>query len=390
MELFDDIRPYHDHEVRSTLDRLLQDKDLLNVLAQHQYPSLTGYFPGFMGWLTGQVIQRKTRHIQDIRSFQAIIEPYLTRVIKTTASQVTYSGLDKLDPKQAYLFLSNHRDIVLDPALVNYALYQDSRETCRIAIGDNLVKRPFVSDLMRLNKSFIVKRSVTGRREKLKAFQALSAYIHHCIETNHPVWIAQSEGRAKDGNDQTDPAIIKMFNVSRRSKEESFSDNIKTLNIVPVSISYEFDPCDAHKAQELHETELQGSYNKADDEDMMSIVKGIEGYKGHIHVAFGTPLSNNYENAEAVATEVNQQIWRNYQLHPANLLAWESVSSELLKTEPHLPVPELSTLFPEVDLEAKRREFSRRLEHCAPEHRDWFLKMYAYPVVNHFRARPVK
>ena len=385
MEPFDDIRPYHDHEVRPTLDYLLKDKDLLNVLAHHRYPGMTRRIPGLMNWITSLVLQRKSRHISDIRSFQAIIEPYLTRVINTTTSKVTYSGLDSLDASKAYLFLSNHRDIVLDPALVNYALYKDNRETCRIAIGDNLVKRPFVSDLMRLNKSFIVKRSVTGRREKLKAFQDLSAYIHHCINTEHPVWIAQSEGRAKDGNDQTDTAIIKMFNVSRRGKDEAFSDSIKALNIVPVSISYEFDPCDIHKARELYETEINGRYNKAEDEDMMSIVRGIEGYKGHVHVAFGKPLADNYENAEAVATEVDHQIWKNYQLQPANLFAWEATSSEYLKNNSGLQVPETSQLFPNIDLNTSRQEFSRHLERCDPEHREWYLKMYANPVVNRYR-----
>ena len=386
MEPFDDIRPYHDHEVRPTLDRLLKDKDLLNVLAHHRYPGMTRRFPGLMNWLTSLIIQKKTRHITDIRSFQGIIEPYLTRVIKTTTSKVTYSGLEHLDPNKAHLFLSNHRDIVLDPALVNYALFQDHRETCRIAIGDNLVERPFVSDLMRLNKSFIVRRSVTGRREKLKAFQDLSGYIHHCIETNHPVWIAQSEGRAKDGNDKTDTAIIKMFNVSRRGMDEHFSDSVKALHIVPVSISYEFDPCDARKARELHERETKGSYNKAEDEDMMSIVKGIEGYKGHVHVAFGQPLTGSFDNADAVVAEVNHQIWSNYKLQPANLFAWEAIGSEFLKAEPGLQVPALNELFPGVDINAKREEFSRHLERCEPEHRDWYLKMYAYPVVNRYKS----
>ncbi|OED42075.1 hypothetical protein ACH42_12570 [Endozoicomonas sp. (ex Bugula neritina AB1)] len=388
MEQFDDIRPYHDHEVRPTLDRLLHDKDLLKVLAHHRYPGITRCFPRLMCWLTARIVQRKTRHITDIRSFQGIIEPYLTRVIRTTTSKVTYSGLEHLDSKKAHLFLSNHRDIVLDPALVNYALFQDHRETCRIAIGDNLVKRSFVSDLMRLNKSFLVKRSVIGRREKLKAFQDLSGYIHHCIQTNHPVWIAQSEGRAKDGNDKTDTAIIKMFNVSRRGKDESFADSVKALHIVPVSISYEFDPCDAHKARELHETEMNGLYNKAEDEDMMSIVKGIEGYKGHVHVAFGKPLTDSYDNAEAVVREVNHQIWSNYKLQPANLFAWEAIDKKTFNVESGVSAPDIKELFPDVDIDAKREEFSRHLERCEPEHRDWLLKMYAYPVVNHYRVHP--
>ena len=385
MELFDDIRPYHDDEVRPTLNRLLTDKDLLNVVAQHSCPGLARMFPALTVWLTAQQLKRKTRHINTIRSFQAFIEPYLARVINTTTAKVTYSGLEQLDSSKSYLFLSNHRDIVLDPALVNYALYQSDRETCRIAIGDNLVHRPFVSDLMRLNKSFLVKRSVTGRREKLRAFQALSAYIHHCIETRHPVWIAQSEGRAKDGNDRTDPAIIKMFNVSCRHLEGSFSDHIQKLNIVPVAISYEFDPCARDKARELFQTEHEGCYTKKADEDMRSIVKGIEGFKGDVHVAFGQPLEQEFADAESVARAVDEQIWHNYRLHPINLFAWEAVASAFSGEYPGLKIPDAHALFPGVDLRHKREEFSRHLERCKPEHRQWFLKMYAYPVVNKFR-----
>ena len=167
MEAFNDIRPYHDHEVRPVLAHLLNDKNLLNVMTKHRYPGLARQFSeGMMTWITSLALKYKTRNIHNVRNFQAIIEPYLTRVIKTT-SKVSFSGIEHLKKNKAYLFLSNHRDIVLDPALVNYALHLNGMETCQIAIGDNLVKRPFVNDLMRLNKSFIVKRSLSGQREKL-------------------------------------------------------------------------------------------------------------------------------------------------------------------------------------------------------------------------------
>ncbi|MBO9496803.1 1-acyl-sn-glycerol-3-phosphate acyltransferase [Thalassotalea sp. G20_0] len=385
MEAFDDIRPYHDHEVRPTLARLLTDKDLLHVMAKHRYPGLTRQFSGAMAWITSLALKYKTRNIHNVRDFQAIIEPYLTRVIKTTTHKVSFSGIEHLNKNKAYLFLSNHRDIVLDPALVNYALYLNDMETCQIAIGDNLVKRPFVSDLMRLNKSFIVKRSLSGRREKLLAFQSLSAYIHHCIDSGQPVWIAQSEGRAKDGNDQTDPAIIKMFNLSRRGRQSAFADNIRSLNIVPVSISYEFDPCDCDKARELYEKQQTGQYLKADDEDLKSIVTGIDGYKGHVHVAFGKPLTEDFEDAASVVQEVNHQIHHNYELQPSNLFAWEAISSEINQHEQVIQVPGIEQLFPAIDLLKKRDEFTRHLERCSELYRPWFLKMYAQPVINRFR-----
>src|SRR5690606_21760891 len=190
---------------------------------------------------------------------------------------LTNSGLDKLSHDKSYLFISNHRDIAMDPAFVNYMLYHAGFDTLFIAIGDNLLKRPFVNDLMRLNRSFIVKRSLKGR-ELLKSSKQLSEYIHHCIAENRNVWIAQREGRAKDGVDRTETALLKMLGMARRP--EGLAEALKPLHIVPVSISYEFDPCDALKGNELYQKTELGSYQKDDQSDINSIVTGMIGYKG--------------------------------------------------------------------------------------------------------------
>lgn len=387
MDAFNDIRPYHNHEARAVLDRLLLDQDLLKVIALHRFPTLTRLCPQLVIRIASLILRYKTRHIHDIQSFQATaVEPYLTHVIKDTTSDVTFSGLKHLQKNTAYLFLSNHRDIVLDPALVNYALYKNGMETCQIAIGDNLIQRPFVSDLMRLNKSFIVKRSATGRKEKLQAFQTLSAYINHCIEIGQPVWIAQSEGRAKDGNDQTDPAIIKMFNLAQRNNEHSFAENMHALNIVPVAISYELDPCDTHKAQELYEKELNGAYQKAEGEDMKSIVEGIEGFKGKVHISFGVPLTTqDFQNANDVAAAVDQHIHQHYQLSAINFLAWETIKEEMLTQQPDLAsIPAINTLFNAFELAKKQHDFTQRIAQCTSAYRPWLLRMYAQPVINHY------
>lgn len=385
MECFDEIRPYHDHEVRPTLDRLLKDRQLLQALAQHQYPTMTNLMGPLMPLLTRLGLKLKLRGIDDVNGFQKAIEPFLTRVIQASTENVSFSGLESLSKDQAYLYLSNHRDIVMDPAFVNYGLYFNEMTTVRIAIGDNLVQRPFVNDLMRLNKSFIVKRSVEGRREKLRSYQTLSAYIHHSIDTGHPVWIAQSEGRAKDGNDQTDTAIIKMFHMSRKAKDASFADSIRAMNIVPVSISYEYDPCDQAKARELYETSKHGAYEKEEGEDLQSIVKGIEGHKGRVHIAFGTPLTGEYQNATQVVEEVNRQVHQLYRLFPSNLLAFESLRSE----HPEIQAPPLESLFaelcPDEDLAARQKEFQERVDACPSELRPWLLAMYANPVINRYR-----
>ena len=380
MECFDEIRPYHDDEVRPALERLLQDNELLHALSHHQFPRLSQWLGGIMYWLTGIGLRSRLKDVDDIDALQQIIEPFLSRVIESSTSSVTFSGIENLKPDTTYLYLSNHRDIVMDPAFVNYGVYQNNRPTARIAIGDNLLQRPFISDLMRLNKSFIVKRSVTGRREKLRAYQTLSAYIHHSVETGHCVWIAQSEGRAKDGNDLTDSAIIKMFHMSHRAANISFADSIRSMNIVPVAISYEYDPCDEMKARELYETDRNGHYTKSESEDMLSIVKGIEGFKGRVHIAFGEPLTGNYHTAADVVAEVDRQIHHNYLLHPSNLFAWQ----ELQQAHPDITVPAPEELFPDENLQAKARDFGHRLDNIHPGYRDWLLKMYANPVINRY------
>ncbi|MDD7805238.1 MAG: 1-acyl-sn-glycerol-3-phosphate acyltransferase [Endozoicomonas sp. (ex Botrylloides leachii)] len=386
MEQFDEIRPYHNEEVRPTLNRLLADSDFINTLARHSYPVLTNRYGKLMEWLTGLIVRYKLHGVNDVHSFQEIIEPFLNKVLKNTASKVTFSGIENLKKARAYLFLSNHRDIVLDPALVNYGIYHHGMETLRIAIGDNLLSRPFVSDLMRLNKSFIVRRSISGRKEKLQSYKKLSAYIHHSISNSHSIWLAHSEGRAKDGNDKTDTAIIKMLYMSKRGQTTSFPESICHLHIVPVAISYEYDPCDQQKAAELYSKEQSGCYQKAENEDINSIATGIKGYKGHIHVAFGTELNADYHSPADVAEAVDQQIYQNYKLHPSNFLAWE----QLQQNYPNIKIPDIQASLFGYNMVSKRQEFQTRLNSVPKQLQPWFLKMYANPVLNHFSKKPDK
>lgn len=278
----------------------------------------------------------------------------------TTTQGVTYSGLDKLDPNQSYLFVSNHRDIAMDPALVNYGLFNSGHKTVRIAIGDNLLKKPCATELMKLNKSFIVKRSAKGPREMMKALGTLSAYIKHSLDSGHSIWIAQKEGRAKDGNDYTDPAILKMFHVEGRKQKLSFADYIKSLKIVPVAISYENDPCDVAKAIELQAKESHGRYEKAEFEDIQSIIQGIVGDKGRIHVAFGDVIEQDFDTPELLAQEIDRQVHANYKLFPINQLA---AGDE------------------QVD-EKVKADFAAKLNTLPPEARPYLVASYANPVKN--------
>lgn len=318
---FVEIRPYNDEEIPAAIDRLINDEEFISAILQHRFANHAGWFKVLMSPIVKVYLKMKWSKLNSVEAIQMEVKKYLEQTLNSTTKGVTYSGLDKLDKQTSYLFVSNHRDIAMDPALVNYGLHQSDHKTVRIAIGDNLLKKPCATELMKLNKSFIVKRSAKGPREMMKALGTLSGYIKHSLDTGNSIWIAQKEGRAKDGNDFTDPAILKMFHVEGRKQKLEFAEYIKSLRIVPVAISYENDPCDIAKARELFEKATSGTYEKGEFEDIESIIQGIVGDKGRIHVAFGDVIGDEFESPEALAEEIDRQIHDNYKLFPINELA---------------------------------------------------------------------
>ncbi|MBU2710956.1 1-acyl-sn-glycerol-3-phosphate acyltransferase [Zooshikella harenae] len=383
MDNFDDIRPYHDDEVRMVLDRLLDDGAFINAMTSLKFPKCPEFLQPGLKYLVRIALREELRHVKDVAGLQDVLETYIDRNIQKNTSQVTYSGQESLKNARGYLFMCNHRDIVMDPTFVNFALYHHGMKTPRIAIGDNLLSRPYVSDLMRLNKSFVVKRSVKGRREKLAVYKQLSAYINHSLSSFESIWIAQREGRSKDSNDKTDTAILKMLLMAQTDKDATFAEQIQRLSIVPVAVSYEYDPCDIVKARELAYRAAHGKYDKAENEDVNSIVRGITGYKGHVHISFGQCLEEEYSNATEVANEIDRQIHSLYHLHPSNFLAFEQVKEAFADITP----PTLEAYFPDLDLKAKREEFEQRLASCPETWRHWWLQAYANPLINKFRCQ---
>jgi len=378
MTQFDDVRPYYDAEVRPTLDRLLADPELAHAVTNLKFPVLAKCF----GWLLQPLVKRKLNaqlaNVNTVAAFQQVVEKYMSAMIADATTSVTTSGLDKLNPQQAYLFISNHRDIAMDPAFVNWSLYHNHCNTLRIAIGDNLLTKPYVSDLMRLNKSFIVNRSAKAPREKLKAAKHLSAYIHHSIvNEKSSIWIAQREGRAKDGCDKTNSAVLGMITLNK-PKEQDYGSYIRQLRIVPVSISYEFDPCDAAKTRELYQQRIHGAYQKEEHEDVKSIAMGITGNKGHVHIAFGDELNGHYEGADELVADIDRQILGHYVLHATNCIAYEMLYDKVPKvnyTDKHIPY-DPSVLADKINL------FNARIASFPKEQRDIVLAIYANPVVN--------
>lgn len=325
---FDSIRPFDDADLPVVLPKLFNNKEFINSLVAFKFSAWPHFMRPVLRVFTRRYIIKQISNITTLRGFQRLVEPYMEQMINTTTESFTVSGLDKLDLSQACLFMSNHRDIALDPAFVNWALKINGQDTVRIAVGDNLLKKEWVADLIRLNKCFIVKRSATDRREKLSAAKLLSEYIEFTLNTEHQhIWIAQREGRAKDGNDITNPAILSMLTLNK-SKETDFSDYIRTLRIVPVSISYEFDPCDISKAKELQQIEREGSYDKPDNEDVKSIVNGITGQKGRVHIHFGEVLAGEFNNAKEVAWHIDEEILQGYQSFSTGPVAAKMLASD--------------------------------------------------------------
>lgn len=381
MDQFESIRPYNDNEVATVLQRLLSDVEFLSIITQFRFPTASTY----LGWLLRPLIARTLRkqlsQVHSVDALQERVEPYVERSIVQATDGISFSGIEHLDAEQPHLYMANHRDIVMDPAFVNYALFQAKHRTPRIAIGDNLLQRPFVSDLMRLNKSFIVRRSLTNRREKLRAFQLLSAYINHSIlHDQESIWIAQAEGRAKDGDDRTETAILKMFHLSR--KDEDFQQVIKSLRLVPVAISYEYDPCDLAKARELYTLASTGEYVKAVGEDDASIAQGITGYKGRVHVHFCPALTEGFSDSRELANLVDQHIWRDYRLFPVHYLAWAMWEQQ----DAGLEVPEISEVFDRQQIIRAEQQWQQRLAACPVEHRPYLIMQYAMPLQNQYRC----
>lgn len=376
---FKAIRPYHDDEIREVLDKLIENPELIDSIASFYAPKLARFMPGIMRTVAQRKLRSQLRDVHNVATMQDVIAVYMDKMIEDTTTSLTHSGMEHLQEGRSYLFMSNHRDITMDPAFVNYMLYHAGYETLQIAIGDNLLKKPFVSDLMRLNKSFIVKRSLKGR-ELLQALLLLSEYIHHCILNNHNVWIAQREGRAKDGIDKTDPALLKMLAMGQRSV--SLGKSLEQLHIIPVAISYEYDACDVLKAEELYQIESTGSYTKTDETDIQSIVTGMIGFKGKVHVAFGKELRIASDDPDEIAATIDEQILLNYELHDINYLALEQ-----LRRDGMVALHELNKELDQHKIsDASRKMFEKRLRQVDPKLHRHFLFSYANPVISRYRV----
>ncbi len=379
MSDFEDIRPYNDDEVAPVIKKLIKDKEFINSISGFRLPKTKQISPLFANFIIKKGLKKRLSQLSSINEVQNHVSKYVKEIINKSSDGISVTGLNNLSKEKGYLFVSNHRDIAMDPALISYLLHDSKLRTVEIAIGDNLLKKEFVSHLMRLNKSFIVKRSAIGR-EKLIATLKLSQYIHFSIKNGNNVWIAQKEGRAKDGLDKTDPTIIKMFYLGKKDQAEkpSIKEVIDDLHIIPVSICYEYDPCDEMKATELLEIEQKGFFSKDENSDVKSISNGITGFKGRIHLHFGVEIISKDSDVSVIAAQLDEQIVLNYMLFPSNYLAYDI----LQKSNPEIgeSLAKITTDLSEID--AKRSEFEKRISKIDANLLPFILKMYANPVIN--------
>lgn len=320
---YNSIRSYEDSEVQEVIDRLLNSKRFCEILAKTELKGIKK-----------EDVIKLMKSSETILDFQKnIVVKFVEFVMSECVDSIDLAGYKYLDKEKNYTFISNHRDIVMDSAFLDYLLIGRNMNSVEIAIGDNLFAYPWIEDLTRLNRSFVVKRGLAGRQQ-LVASAELSSYMHYVIDKKkHSIWLAQREGRAKNSDDRTQESILKMLNLGG---EGSVFENISSMNIVPVSISYEYDPCDFLKAAEMQLKRDIPDYHKSRQDDVVSMVTGMMGYKGRIFYKLSPCLSDIISKMdgemkrndffEKIAKLVDSGIHSNYHIYPSNYIACDMIN----------------------------------------------------------------
>jgi len=377
-EEFKDIRPFEPEELPEAIDRIFSSEQFRTIL------------PYIFPEIPVEMLHKKMKEVKNSMEFQrAFSYHFVYWVLNKTSKSVSFN-CDAIDKSKHFTFLSNHRDIVLDSAILDVLLIDAGFDTsCEIAIGDNLLSLPWVKDLVRVNKSFIVERGLSPR-QMLIASKRLSNYMHFVMTNkSENIWIAQREGRAKDSNDRTQEALLKMVTIGG---EGSLADKLKEMHIVPLAISYEYDPCDYLKAMEFQLKRDNPEYKKSAQDDILSMQTGIMGYKGRIHYhcaecidpfleSLGSELSKNDFYA-TVAQHIDQQIHANYRLFANNYIALDLLENN----------NQYSNYYTHEEKQTFEDYIAGQLNKIQIENKDEaylrerILTMYANPAINHFKA----
>lgn len=372
---FDSIRPFQDEEVPHVVRSLLKDKVLRKAVKSG------------IKWLPFWAISLAAKRFKSCHDVQMkICYPYLKKLVKKFSDGLSFNFDSLNNIEENRLYISNHRDIVLDSGLLSLILMDNNKLSVEIAIGDNLLIRPWIKNFLRLNRCFIVKRSLSPF-ELLESSKTLSNYIRFTInEKKNPVWIAQREGRAKDSNDRTQVGVLKMLAMSG---EGDIIERLLSLNIVPLSISYEYDPCDYLKAQEFQEKRDNPNFIKSPESDLLNMKTGIFGYKGRIHYHTAAPINKALQELDRnqpknkiisqVAEIIDLHIFAGYNLYPNNYIAYNMLHSDELQQ---------ATNYTIADQNKFNEYLEKQLMKVTIENPDWnflrekILEMYANPLAN--------
>lgn len=370
MQKFDAIRPFYDTEVNEALQKAIRHP-MMKAIMNFTFPETKK-----------GIWESQLKDTHSIRDFQCnFIYHTVQKILEKTSDGLTVSGFDQLEKNTAYLFISNHRDIILDATLLNMSLFQNDLLMTASAIGDNLVKKPFMKTLAKLNRNFLVLRELSPR-EMLQSSKLLSEYIKQMVlYENRSVWIAQREGRTKDGNDETNSGVLKMIGMA--SDAPNLMEYFKKIKLVPVSISYEYDPTDALKIPQLLAEAKGELYSKSKNEDFNTILTGVMGQKKRIHIHIGNILEaeidtiiaendNPNKQIQTLTQEIDRVILSNYKLWPTNFIA-----CDLLQKNSNY-----SRFYTESEKLLFERRLEKRIDTNNPVALQGFLAMYANPVLN--------
>ena len=367
---YDLIRPYNTDEIPEALERILIDplfQQLLNYLLpekEHQF-------------LRNTISNIKTRY----EFHQKFMHQVIRSIINKTSDKLSFSGIEHVEKDKGYVFIANHRDILLDSSLLALLFIENGINICEMTWGDNLMVSPFIVDVGKVNGMITVFREGSPK-EMLQNAQRLSSYIRtDIIQHQQSVWIAQRKGRSKDGNDTTDPGVLKMLSLSGEGKPP---DSLIDLDIIPVSISYEWEPCDIMKVRELYMSK-QSTYIKDENEDLQSIIGGVVSGKGRIHITIGKCINEGFHNLdtsvhnnmilEQVAHLIDNQIHSDYHLWPSNYLAYDMLEN----SEKFVDKYDESTV---LKFKQKLKTLFESVDGPKDDLESLFLKLYANPVYN--------
>ena len=371
-----DISSYSDEHVAEKIQELEADVNFHQYIANLIFPVANRFFSKFTNNYVKKKFHQQFSSCDSIEAFQGAMAPFVLKMIENTTDGFSYSGLENLSDKPT-LFIGNHRDISLDAAFLNYLLYENNMKTVKIAIGDNLLDGSFAESLMRLNKSFIVHREIKGVKETLRKLTKLSSYINYSLTTeNESIWIAQREGRANDGNDFTDEGVLKMLYLNQR-KEVALSDWVESVNLTPISISYEYDPLDLIKAKGWRDRESL-TQEEISSSDLNEMATGIFGYKGKVHLHICKPVSFKGDDIRNLAKVIEKDTIENYKVWP---ISYAAISL--------LPDLQFSVSSMKQDAETKKElmYFKKRFKSIDPDIVHECLMTYARPLINKEKAR---